>query len=208
MERLAALQIPVYIIHGNHDHLGGRWTRFSLPPNVHVFPDKPTAAFFQTKDHKVQLAGFSYPTRHLTDSFIQHYPEREADVDFAIGLLHGSEQTQTEHDVYAPFTIDQLKAIGYDYWALGHIHKRQVIHENPSIVYSGTIQGRHRKETGQQGYYSVTLSHHQTTLDFCPVATTLFETTELELAETSSIEQLIETITSHLLQQQWGSNTF
>ena len=37
MEKLNEADIPVFISYGNHDHLGGRWTRFELPPNVHVF---------------------------------------------------------------------------------------------------------------------------------------------------------------------------
>ena len=37
MDKLDEAGIPVFISHGNHDHLGGRWTRFDLPPNVHVF---------------------------------------------------------------------------------------------------------------------------------------------------------------------------
>ncbi len=37
MDKLNEAGIPVFISHGNHDHLGGKWTRFELPSNVHVF---------------------------------------------------------------------------------------------------------------------------------------------------------------------------
>src|SRR5690606_24082540 len=39
----------------------------------------------------------------------------------------------------------------YDYWALGHVHEREVLHENPWIVFPGNLQARHMKETGPKG---------------------------------------------------------
>ena len=47
-----------------------------------------------------------------------------------------------------------------DYWALGHIHKSQVLSEEPLVVYSGNPQGLHRKEIGPKGCYLVSVSHN------------------------------------------------
>jgi DNA repair exonuclease SbcCD nuclease subunit len=44
-----------------------------------------------------------------------------------------------------------LLSLGYDYWALGHIHQREVIRQDPWIVFSGNLQGRHVGETGPKG---------------------------------------------------------
>lgn len=69
---------------------------------------------------------------------------------FHIGMLHGSVEGDAEHNRYAPFQIRELKEKQFDYWALGHIHKREILSEEPYIIYSGNIQGRHRKETGER----------------------------------------------------------
>ncbi len=48
---------------------------------------------------------------------------------------------------YAPFTWKDLKATGYNYWALGHIHQPQIVSEQPLIVYPGTPQGHTKKNS-------------------------------------------------------------
>ena len=50
-----------------------------------------------------------------------------------------------------------LVAKGYDYWALGHVHHREVLATEPHIVFSGNLQGRHMRETGAKGASLVTV---------------------------------------------------
>ena len=76
---------------------------------------------------------------------------------FNIGLLHTSLTGREGHEDYAPCTLDDLKSKGYDYWALGHVHKREIVSEDPWIVFPGNIQGRHIKETGAKGATLVTV---------------------------------------------------
>jgi DNA repair exonuclease SbcCD nuclease subunit len=40
---------------------------------------------------------------------------------------------------------------GYDYWALGHVHNREIVRQSPWIVFPGNTQGRHARETGAKG---------------------------------------------------------
>jgi DNA repair exonuclease SbcCD nuclease subunit len=40
---------------------------------------------------------------------------------------------------------------GYEYWALGHVHTREVLHQDPWVVFPGNLQGRHMRETGPKG---------------------------------------------------------
>ena len=62
------------------------------------------------------------------------------------------------HDPYAPTSVDVLCGKGYDYFALGHVHAREVIRESgPRIVYPGNLQGRHAKEVGPKGFELVTV---------------------------------------------------
>ena len=47
--------------------------------------------------------------------------------------------------------MQALRSKGYQYWALGHVHTREVVHEDPWIVFPGNTQGRHARETGAKG---------------------------------------------------------
>ncbi|WP_252504100.1 DNA repair exonuclease [Sporosarcina sp. Marseille-Q4943] len=166
MEKLHEAGIPVYITYGNHDHLSGNWTRFELPPNVHEFSGEVEEVSLTVRGLDVVLHGFSYPNRHVREEMISNYPVASDNYSFHIGLLHGSIAGNDTHAVYSPFTIGELQSKHYDYWALGHIHLRQQLSEDPPIVYPGNIQGRHRNESGEKGFYEVELSKSGAVLSF------------------------------------------
>lgn len=174
MKKLEEANIPVFLSYGNHDHLNGHWTRFDLPENVHVFKGAVEQKSLVIRGEMVNLYGFSYPERHVREAMIEGYPVAEAGA-FHIGLLHGSVEGDDSHAVYAPFTKGEMLTKRYDYWALGHIHKRQHLHEAPPIVYPGNLQGRHRNERGTKGFYEVSLSKRNAKMTFVPAATVLFE---------------------------------
>src|SRR5699024_7401917 len=115
----------------------------------------------------VSIYGFSYVNRAVHTNKAKEYDiNDQQQIPFHIAMLHGSVSTNTDHDVYAPFRLSDLTSRDFDYWALGHIHKRQVLHTDPYIVYPGNIQGRNRKETGEKGCYHVTISPEDTTISF------------------------------------------
>ena len=75
---------------------------------------------------------------------------------FTIGLLHANVGASTGHEAYAPCSVEELVATGYDYWALGHVHTRAIVREQaPLVVYPGNTQGRHPNERGPRGVYVV-----------------------------------------------------
>ncbi|MGE7876415.1 metallophosphoesterase family protein [Peribacillus muralis] len=151
MEKLQQFQIPAYIIHGNHDHLSGTWITVEQPENVHVFSGQTEVKLFEKMDGtSVHLYGFSYPRRRVKERVIETYKKSEG-ADYHIGLLHGNLEGNAEHSPYAPFSLKELADRDFDYWALGHIHKHQVVSEDPLVIYSGNIQGRNRKESGEKG---------------------------------------------------------
>lgn len=158
MARLGEKGIKVFAIHGNHDHLGSRSTTIDFPDNVHFFKDQLETAVFSKDDGTlVHLYGFSYPERHVMERWIEKYKKSDG-ADFHIGLLHGHFEGASDHGKYAPFRLGDLIGKGYDYWALGHIHKRAVLSEQPYIVYPGNPQGRNRKELGAKGAAIVQLT--------------------------------------------------
>lgn len=191
METLCEAGIPVFVCHGNHDHLAGSWVRFSLPENVRIFGPEVETAELDVRGTTVKIHGFSYPERHVNEPVIHHYPQSSG-VSIEIGMLHGSIRGDEAHDVYAPFTKDELLGKGYDYWALGHIHKRQVLHDHPPIVYPGCLQGLHRKESGRKGFYDVTLEQGSASLTFIPAGALIFGTVEVDCGGIRHADEWLE----------------
>jgi len=160
LQRLEKADIPVYLIRGNHDFLGGGGQRLTWPANVHEFRgDQPETKTIDALG--VALHGQSFPDRAVVEDLAAQYPDRIA-ACFNIGLLHTSLTGENRrHDTYAPTSPDVLKLRGYDYWALGHIHTFQQVAEEPAIVYPGCTQGRHVNEPGVKGCVVVTVRDRQ-----------------------------------------------
>ncbi|MFO7885605.1 MAG: DNA repair exonuclease [Desulfobacteraceae bacterium] len=149
MGKLAREGIKVFIVSGNHDAACPITKTMALPDNVTLFSrGKTQSVTLETQG--VIIHGRSYPSRTVTDNLASSFPEHTPGY-LNIGLLHTSLTGHTGHETYAPCTLDDLKSKGYDYWALGHVHQRKIISENPWIVFSGNIQGRHIRETGPKG---------------------------------------------------------
>lgn len=191
MLKLEEEGIPVYVIHGNHDHLNGTWVQLNMPDNVHVFPSEIETKVLQTKSGEaVHLYGFSYPTRHVFARKIDEYKKINT-IGYHIGILHGNESSGSEHDNYAPFTVKDLLEKDFDYWALGHIHKRAIISESPPIIYPGNIQGRNKKETGPKGYYHVELSDQEAKTTFIETSDIVWEEAEVDAASATSFNDIL-----------------
>jgi DNA repair protein SbcD/Mre11 len=182
-KELRAAQIDVYMQYGNHDYTGNKPVMM-YPDNVHIFQSEQVETFIHSKN-KVPAAaihGFSYTARHVNTRVSKQY-QSVGDNMYQIGMLHGSIMTGGPEDVYAPFTIEDLKQADFDYWALGHIHKREILTEQPPIIYPGNIQGRHRKETGEKGCYLVELEGQSSTLTFLPLQAIRFEEVTFSVKE-------------------------
>lgn len=192
MQRLAENGIPVFLSHGNHDHLSGKWTRFDLPANVHVFGAEVSQKRLSIRGIDVAVSGFSYGGRHVREAMAKKYPAAVEANTFYIGMLHGSLEGETAHAVYAPFTKQQLLEKNYDYWALGHIHQRQELHADPPIVYSGNTQGRHRGEKGAKGFYDVRLSKNGAELAFVQTSVLQFDEVDVDCGGVMHMNEFLE----------------
>jgi exonuclease SbcD len=149
MGKLNRAGIAVFIVSGNHDAANQITRTMPLPENVTLFSAKKPASI-RLNNLGVVIHGQSYPSRAVTENLALQYPQHESGY-FNIGLLHTSLTGREGHEDYAPCTLDDLKSKGYDYWALGHVHKREVLADDPWIVFPGNIQGRHIRETGAKG---------------------------------------------------------
>lgn len=150
-ERLKAAGIAVFYIKGNHDAENPVSGAFALPDNVHVFDGR--GGKVQLGDEDVWIHGVSFHKRHAPDSLLPKYPAPVVGA-VNIGIMHTSLAGASGHDVYAPCSVAELSAHGYDYWALGHVHKRMVHSDAPWIVMPGMPQGR---DIGEAGLKSISL---------------------------------------------------
>jgi DNA repair exonuclease SbcCD nuclease subunit len=154
--RLTRGGIRVFIVKGNHDAEGQIGRRLPEVDGVHVFSSR-TSEVIDLPELGVAVHGRSFPDRVVTQDLVPNYRD-PVPARFNIGLLHTSLSGSALHDPYAPTDVPTLVAKGYDYFALGHIHARQVVREHaPRIVYAGNLQGRHVGETGSKGCELVTV---------------------------------------------------
>ncbi|WJE16772.1 DNA repair exonuclease [Halobacillus sp. ACCC02827] len=174
-KRLKKFGIPVFLSYGNHDFTKGMEDPIEFPDNVHIFRSENVEHFIYEKQGEplAHIYGFSYETKAVEDRKALEYKRTGAPA-YHIGMLHGSLDSNSDHDVYAPFTISELRERDMDYWALGHIHKRSILSEDPPIVYSGNIQGRSMKEQGEKGCYLVENKDGTWSRSFLPLHTVTF----------------------------------
>lgn len=155
VRRLNDAGIPVFIAAGNHDAASQVTGALPYPDKVALFSHR--RAETRTIDHlHVAVHGRSFATPAVTENLAVTYPEPLAG-HFNIGLLHTSVTGREGHAPYAPCTVGDLTAKGYDYWALGHAHQFERVADDPPAVFPGCIQGRQIREAGVKGCVSVTV---------------------------------------------------
>ena len=147
--RLRQAGIPVFLLYGNHDAESEMTRGLELPDNVHVFSARK-AQTFRIEDKRVALHGRSFKVAATTESLLPDYPDPVAGW-LNIGVLHTALEGNAAHARYAPCSVAELQAKGYQYWALGHVHEHWVQRGDVTIAYPGNLQGRHIREQGARG---------------------------------------------------------
>ncbi|ABF62465.1 metallophosphoesterase (plasmid) [Ruegeria sp. TM1040] len=194
LDRLAEAGIQVYYIKGNHDAENPITGTLDLPQHVHVF-DARGGKHQLSED--VWIHGVSFAESHAPESLL---PRFKAPVAGAvnIAMLHSSLAGAAGHDVYAPCSVSDLAAMGFDYWALGHIHKRQIHAEAPWVVMPGIPQGRDIGEAGPKSATLLTIEQGQIALSEVPTSVVEFVETELDVTGAANDEALRATLKAHL----------
>ena len=187
--RLKEKQIPVFVVSGNHDAQNKMTKQLPMPENVTFFSaDHPESVTLDSSS--VAIHGQSYASMSVEKDLSLNYPVPSSGY-FNIGLLHTSAAGYANHETYAPCSVEYLKEKGYDYWALGHIHKREILHESdPVIAFSGNLQGRHIRETGPKGCLLVHVDHdHSIEVEFQSLDVFRWDAIQ---ADGSAVESLVE----------------
>lgn len=168
LDRLRNAGIRVFYIKGNHDAENPLTGELSLPDNVHIFDGR--GGKVQLSDD-IWIHGVSFANRHAPESLLPKFTVPVAGA-INIAMLHTSLAGAAGHDPYAPCAVNDLVAAGFDYWALGHVHRRQVHFEAPWVVMPGTPQGR---DIGEPGPKSATLLTIADTIEVTEVLTSTVE---------------------------------
>jgi DNA repair exonuclease SbcCD nuclease subunit len=161
LQRLSRAGIPVAAVLGNHDCAGLSPGSLRLPEGVHVLP-KDSARSVELVPG-VMVHGRSYPRFDVREDLSLGYPAPVPGV-LNVGLLHTALTGADGHAPYAPTTAPQLGSHGYQYWALGHVHRHEIhVEDGVPIVFPGNLQGRHARETGPRGAVLVSYEGDRTT---------------------------------------------
>jgi len=149
MGRLGRHDIQVFSVSGNHDAANRMTKSLDSPSNMRMFSSKKVETV-KLDDLGVAIHGRSFPTQHVDENLVAGFCTAEKGL-FNIGLLHTSLDGREGHANYAPCSLDDLRSKEYQYWALGHIHKQEIVEEYPHVIFPGCIQGRHIREAGAKG---------------------------------------------------------
>jgi DNA repair exonuclease SbcCD nuclease subunit len=200
MSRLREAGIPVVGVAGNHDAASTITRSLRLPENVRFFPsDRPDTLRL---DHLgVAIHGRSFGTPAVKTDLAKSYPPATAGC-FNIGVLHTCATGREGHEPYAPCSLETLQAKGYDYWALGHVHRREVLLDDPLVVFAGNPQGRHARETGPKGCFLVTVDDTgRPMLDFKALDVVRWEAAIVDASGAGSAYEVIDRFRETLLAQ-------
>ena len=178
MVRLKDADIDVYLIYGNHDAASKLIKQLRPPGNVHIFRSSEPQTFLND-ELRMAIHGQSFATPEIIDDLAAKYPPAIPGF-FNIGVLHTNLTGISEHANYAPCSLETLKNKGYQYWALGHVHNRQILCIDPYIVYPGNIQGRHGKEQGEKSCELVTVADAGT-VSIEPISTSVVPWVQAEV---------------------------
>ncbi len=200
----AAHGLRVLVALGNHDPVDETWYRDGeLPENLHIFApgDPETVSFLARSGRRVEVTGVSYRQRRETENLALRFPPADP-ASLSVAVLHANVGGDPNHDSYAPASLDDLTRLGYDYFALGHIHRQAVLAERPMVAYSGTLQGRSMKESELGSKGAILVRHSPTeelSAEFVELAAVRFERIEVEVpdgGETALVEAMAEKVTA------------
>jgi predicted phosphodiesterase len=200
VRRLSQANIPFIAIRGNHDAQSIISHRLTLELPAREMSAE-TVETVILPELNVRIYGQSFKTRAVTDNLSKNYPPPDREW-FNIGMLHTNVDSRPGYENYAPSSLSDLRNHEYDYWALGHIHGRSILSEDPWIIYPGNLQGRHVRETGPKGAMLVTVCEGKIAgrPEFIPFDTVRWDQIEVVVNAAEDEEAVIAIVRARLAQ--------
>ena len=183
----------IFIAPGNHDPYikNSYYNKYNWNDNVKIFNSK----IEKVELEDVNIYGFGFDDFYCNNSGIQNIEIEDKD-KLNILVIHGSlDGGAIEDNEYNPLSRKMLKEKGFDYIALGHIHKIDYNQEeNQRIVYPGSIVSLGFDEIGKHGMILGDLEKENIKLEFISIDETEFKLQEIDVTEINFKEELIEKI--------------
>lgn len=173
----------IFIAPGNHDPKtkNSYYEIYNWAENVTIFDSK----VLKIEEPDVDIYGYGFDNfemrdYQLNDIFVSNKRKNN------VLVTHGDLYNDTK---YNPLSVDIIKAKGFDYAAIGHIHKRDE-------YYPGTLVSLGFDEPGEHGFIYGELNNKTLKKEFIKVDQKEFITENLDVSEISSNEELIEILNS------------
>lgn len=188
--RLREIRTKVIWLRGNHDAANRMTRHLQVADHVHELSVERAQSLIFENDG-IAIHGQGYSARDIQEDLSRNYPAPLPGL-LNIGLLHTSLDGRPGHAPYAPCSLSALKNHGYDYWALGHVHKREVLTEEPWILFPGNLQGRHIKETGEKGCSLINVENGRV-MSVTPLVLdqVRWETCEVLVSEAQTVDDVV-----------------
>ena len=183
----------IFISPGNHDPYlkNSYYNKFNWNENVKIFKNK----IEKIETENANIYGFGFDDFYCTDCGIENL-EIEEKNKINILVIHGTlNGASLEEKQYNSIKSKTLEEKGFDYVALGHIHKLDYnTYENQRIVYPGSTASLGFDELGQHGMIVGELDKEKIKLEFIPIDETEFIIQNLDITQINSKEELKEKI--------------
>ncbi len=158
--QLQKMNLPIFMVHGNHDPITSRLKSIQWPENTYVFGAEPEVKSVKSivDDNVIALVhGISHASNKESRNIVSSFSrlKNEHIHTFQLGLAHCALDCVPPADRYAPCSLADMKNTELDAFALGHVHERRLVNENPFVLYAGNTQGLHINEEGERGCYLV-----------------------------------------------------
>lgn len=183
----------IYIAPGNHDPYtkNSYYNKYNWSKNVKIFG--PKVEKIETQD--ANIYGYGFDDFYCSDSGIENI-ELERTEKPNILIIHGNIDGSTIEDMqYNSMSKKMLEEKGFDYVALGHIHKKDYnTEENQKIVYPGSTISLGFDELGEHGMIVGDVEKNKLETQFIKLDDKQFTKRELNVDNIYSKEELIEKI--------------
>lgn len=181
----------IFIAPGNHDPYisNSFYATYNWSENVHIFKGEIEKADYKN----AHIYGFGFTDYYCKESKVEEIEIKEPE-DINILITHGALDGGAGEDrEYNPLRETMLKKLGFDYIALGHIHKPNY-QENQKITYPGSPISLGFDELGEHGIIAGEVTKTKLNLQFIQTDNRQYIEKELDVTEITSIEEIIEKI--------------
>lgn len=185
----------VFISPGNHDPYikDSFYNKYYWSENVHIFDAK--LSVFEQED--IDVYGYGFDDFYYTNCDLENTEIKNPDkinILVAHGTLNASNTLEKE---YNPISEKMLEDKGFDYVALGHIHKLDYnTKPNQRIVYPGSTVSMGFDELGEHGMIVGNIEKDKIELEFIPIDNKEFVVKEIDVTDTLDLEELATIINS------------